>query len=223
VRWLRAVRGAGDVPSAARQCLGPARQGVAARRPSRTSMRSNSRPLPLAPAPAPAPAPQFSAMTASKVNSNDNGEVHHLVCSCSCGVCCACGCVCSRAPFVAAAVGRSGPERGARMEARTFSPVHGCTVGAAPAPSLRSVENPSQLPRTRRFIAGATSGSPFFCLLFFTSGFLPSALRAAFGVPARSCRPCDDSKKSDSAAADRAKRRPRRSLGMNETLPRSQN
>jgi len=54
------------------------------------------------------------------------------------------------------------------MDARAFLPAHGCAV-----------KNPSRPTRTRGFIASATSGSPFFWLLFF-----------------------GEAKKSDSAAAE---------------------
>jgi len=82
--------------------------------------------------------------------------------------------------------------RGARMDARAFLPVHGCTV-----------KNPSRPPRTRGFIASATSGSPFFWLLFF-----------------------GDSKKSDSATAEvdetlrRAKPKREKGIGMFRLSPK---
>ena len=97
----------------------------------------------------------------------------------------------------------------------------GRAIGAASAPSLRSVEIRSRATRTRGSIGSATPRSPCFWLLFSTVGILPSALRAAFGVPTCSRASAGEAKKSDSATADRAKRRPGRSPGADETARRS--
>ena len=59
----------------------------------------------------------------------------------------------------------------------------------------RAVGKPRLAGADPRLYRGRHIGVAFLWLLLFTSGVLPSALRAACGVPARSCAPRGDAKR----------------------------